>query len=147
VVPEAGAPIAQTTFHPHSRQPVKAVTLQLSAGREPDRAPLKWRDIVVVCGECEQRKDGPRHLGAKDARRALKHHLRDAASEARVVVSGCLGPCVKKALTVVAVGAFAGRHPLAFAVCREDDLGALARRLAQPLASPTIEAAAVVSVG
>jgi hypothetical protein len=97
----------------------------LGAGRDASRAPLKWRRVVLVCGDCEDRKDGPRHLCAKDTRRALKHGLRDAAPDVRVVVTGCLGPCVAKALTVVSVGA---GETLAFAVCREDQLAGVMYR-------------------
>lgn len=93
---------------------------------EPAGISLGWQRVILVCGECEQRKDGPRHLTGKTARRELKHALRSGPDKARVVVTGCLGPCVKKALTVVATahGALA-----AYAVCDEAQLLQAAARI------------------
>ena len=93
---------------------------------EPAGIALGWQRVILVCGECEQRKDGPRHLGAKHARRELKHALRDGPDKVRVVVTGCLGPCVKKALTVVATTAGA---PAAYALCDEEQLRQAAARI------------------
>jgi hypothetical protein len=87
---------------------------------------LGWQRVILVCGECEQRKDGPRHLTAKAAWRELKHALRHGPDKVRIVVTGCLGPCVKKALTVVAP---AGDAPAGYAVCDEAQLLQAAARL------------------
>lgn len=98
----------------------------------PLRAPaveLRWRRAVLVCGECESRKDGPRHLSAKEVRREIKHALGDERSRVRVVVTGCLGPCEKKALTVAALGVGA---PVGLAVCRREQLAGLLREVQGP---------------
>lgn len=93
---------------------------------EPAGIALGWQRVILVCGECEARKDGPRHLTAKTVRRELKRALRSGPDKARVVVTGCLGPCVKKALTVVATAPGA---PAAYAVCDEAQLLQAAARI------------------
>jgi hypothetical protein len=94
---------------------------------EPPLIALRWRRTVLVCGKCEKRKDGPRHLAAKDVRRELARALR--GGDRRLVLTGCLGPCVRKALTVVSIDAQGVR---ALALGRDDDLAAAARRLDSP---------------
>ena len=106
-------------------------------------AALKWRRAVLVCGDCEARKDGPRHLSAKDARRELKHAMGDEKSRLRVVVTGCLGPCESKALTVVALGA---GEPVGFAVCRRDQLSGLLHARAAQMTTPSTQPARAARV-
>lgn len=67
--------------------------------------PVKFAGVVLVCGDCEDRKDGPHKLCAKEVRKALKRQLSKAPQRTRVVQCSCLGLCPKKALALVASGA------------------------------------------
>ncbi|MDB5999478.1 MAG: hypothetical protein JWP52_1177 [Rhizobacter sp.] len=62
-----------------------------------------FRGVVLVCGDCEDRSSGPKKLKSKNVRKRLKEALRPAKGQLRVAVTGCLGPCPKKAMTVAAV--------------------------------------------
>ncbi len=62
-----------------------------------------FQAVVLVCRECEGRKNGPEHLDSRQVRKGLKHALRDQKPRARIVESSCLGTCPKKALMVAAM--------------------------------------------
>lgn len=64
--------------------------------------PVKWRSFVLVCGKCSRKLDGG--FGRK-GKHKLDDVLRDALKsagrrEVRVVRTGCLGLCPKRAVTV-----------------------------------------------
>ena len=64
--------------------------------------PVKWRSFVLVCGKCSRKLDGG---FGKKGRHKLDTVLRDALKSAgrrelRVVRTGCLGLCPKRAVTV-----------------------------------------------
>ena len=75
------------------------------ADRQPARrlAKTKLTEIVVVCAKCAKRQ-GLRPAAVRALlKKAGKHAARDAAggrSKLRIVESGCLGPCPKRAIAV-----------------------------------------------
>ncbi|MFM9924929.1 hypothetical protein VLK31_18190 [Variovorax sp. H27-G14] len=91
----------------------------------PPLVDTKLAGAVLVCGECEERKDGPTRLTARQVRKELKHGLAHMPVRLRVVECSCLGLCPKKAMALVAMTQ--GHAPLAAEVCREDDVEAFAK--------------------
>lgn len=76
--------------------------------RRPDRsatrsAKTKLTEIVAVCSKCAKRQGlRPRSLRAL-LKKAGKHAAKDAAGgrrKLRIVETGCLGPCPKRAVAV-----------------------------------------------
>ncbi len=84
---------------------------------------LDWQRVVLVCGDCERRSNGPQRLHSKELRRKLKAALRGPGAP-RVVITACLGSCQKKGLTVVAMAP--GAVPRALALRHSDELAAVA---------------------
>ena len=79
--------------------------------------------VVLVCRDCEKRGNGPKRLKSKTMRTALKHATRRVPTKLRVVASSCLGPCLKKRMTVAIVTA---GQPVAFyAVVDAQSAGAI----------------------
>lgn len=66
--------------------------------------PSKYKRVILVCSECEERSDGPRDLGAKSVARHLRKMAQDAPVRTRVARTRCLGLCPRKALAALAVG-------------------------------------------
>lgn len=64
----------------------------------------KFKRIVAVCAECEERSDGPRHLNSKLVTKELRRLAAEAPVRARVIRTRCLGVCPRKALAAVALG-------------------------------------------
>jgi hypothetical protein len=95
----------------------------------PPLVETKLSGVVLVCGDCEERSDGPTKLNARQVRKELKRDLVHVPGRLRVVQSSCLGLCPKKAMALVAVAQ--GRAPLAAEVCRDDDVEAFAKALAK----------------
>lgn len=97
----------------------------------PPLVETKLSGVVLVCGDCEGRGDGPAKLRAKGVRKALKRDVAHLPGRMRVVQSSCLGLCPKKAMALMAMAA--GQPPLAAEACRDDDVadfaGALSRAL------------------
>lgn len=85
---------------------------------------VKFDSVVLVCGDCEKRSNGPSRLNAKQVRKDLKHQLAAAPHKFRVVQSTCIGLCPKKALVVVAIPA--GKPLLAVELKSESDVAHLA---------------------
>lgn len=87
----------------------------MSAGA--DRLAPGWRGLVLLCRECEDRRDGPDAVRAKEVRRLLKALPPTGAEtgKLKVVQSGCLGLCPKKAIAVVVA---CGGAPLTVAAVR-----------------------------
>jgi predicted metal-binding protein len=83
-----------------------------------------FQAVVLVCRECEDRKDGPEHLDSRQVRKGLKHALRDQRPKARIVESSCLGTCPKKALMVAAMRS--GQAIRGVGVQPSDDLAQIA---------------------
>jgi predicted metal-binding protein len=86
---------------------------------------FKFKRIVVVCADCEDRSDGPRHLGSKSATKELRRLSADSPVRARVTRGRCLGLCPHKALAAVAVGE--SLAAMSAEMEDEDDLRVLAR--------------------
>lgn len=92
-----------------SRRPADAVGTDRAA-EAPTQASAErlqpgWRGVVLVCSECEGRDDGPHGLRAKEVRKQLKMQPRDGAGKLKVVTTDCLGPCPRKAMTLIVSGA------------------------------------------
>jgi predicted metal-binding protein len=66
--------------------------------------PFKFKRIVAVCSDCEERSDGPRHLESKGVVKDLRRQADDAPVRTRVTRTRCLGLCPRKALAAVALG-------------------------------------------
>jgi hypothetical protein len=91
----------------------------------------KFGGVVMVCGDCERRDNGPSRLGARDVRKQFKHGLGNLPVRLRVVQCTCLGLCPKKAM---AVAAMANGGPVRAAEIRcADDANAVAERWAKDL--------------
>lgn len=97
----------------------------------PPLVETKLAGVVLVCGECQERKDGPTKLDARQVRKELKHGLAHLPVRLRVVQCSCLGLCPKKAMALAAVAQ--GHAPLAAEVCREGDVEAFAKAVARAL--------------
>lgn len=105
----------------HTHTPAAAADSQLIK--------TKFVGVVLVCRECEDRKNGPSKLRTKDARREIKRGLIQSAVRLRIVECSCLGLCPKKAIAVTAV---TPGHPLVAAELRvEDDAVAFAATVAR----------------
>lgn len=90
--------------------------------------PVKWRSFVLVCGKCSRKLDGGFGKKGKHALDdALRGILKAAGRrELRVVKTGCLGLCPKRAVTV----AWAGRPGELMAVPEGTEPEAVLARLA-----------------
>jgi hypothetical protein len=62
-----------------------------------------WHSLLLVCKDCQWRKDGPKDLKAKALAKKIKHHVKDSAPRARIVLTTCLKLCPKKAISVAFV--------------------------------------------
>lgn len=93
----------------------------------PPLVDTKLAGVVLVCGDCEERKDGPARLRARQVRKDLKHDLSHLPVRLRVVQCSCLGLCPKKAMALAAMAQ--GHAPLAAEVCHDDDVQAFAKAL------------------
>lgn len=106
-------------------------TKEIHVSHSPPMVETKLAGVVLVCGDCEERKDGPSKLSARQVRKDLKHGLSHLPVRLRVVQCSCLGLCPKKAIALAAVAQ--GHAPLAAEVCREDDVEAFAKAVARSL--------------
>ena len=64
----------------------------------------KFKRLVVVCADCENRSDGPRLVDSKTASKHLRSLSADSPVRCRVTRTRCLGLCPHKALAVLALG-------------------------------------------
>lgn len=65
-----------------------------------------WKQIVMVCKDCEKRSKAPKKFGARQVAKALSSALRQARQpKTRIVQTTCMGLCPKKALAVAAPAA------------------------------------------
>jgi len=64
----------------------------------------KFKRMVAVCAECEDRSDGPRHLDSKSVAKELRRLAADSPVRTRVTRTRCLGLCPRKALAATALG-------------------------------------------
>ncbi|MET3493112.1 hypothetical protein [Variovorax boronicumulans] len=95
----------------------------------PPLVETKLSGVVLVCGDCEERSNGPTRLKARQVRKELKRDLAHMPGRLRVVECTCLGLCPKKAMALVAVAG--GHSPLAAEVCRDGDVSEFAKALAR----------------
>ncbi len=89
----------------------------------------KFGGLVLVCGECQKRGNGPSKLKAKDVRKTFRKELGNLAVRTRIVQCSCLGLCPKKAMAVAAVAS--GGSLQAAEVRGEEEAVAAATRLAR----------------
>jgi len=107
-----------------------------TAASRPTTVDVKFTGVVLVCGDCEARGNGPRKLRARDVRKALKREIhghedaKAARCRLRIVQCGCLGLCPKKALALVAVGC-ASQAPMAVVATSADEAAAFGRQLVE----------------
>lgn len=78
--------------------------LRAGEGADAKSAKTKIAEVVVVCGKCAKRQ-GLRPRDVRDllkgaAKRAVRDGRLPGGAKIRVVASGCLGPCPKRALAV-----------------------------------------------
>ena len=80
--------------------------------------------MVLVCKACGKRSSGPAKDGKpKKVAEAVKASARSARLKTRIVLTGCLGLCPKKATAVVVVGREGS--PRQYAVESRDQAAAL----------------------
>ncbi len=84
-----------------------------------------WQALVVVCKDCQKRGSGPKRLKAKDVVQSARMASKAERPRPRVIVSGCLGLCPKRAIAVARVDAASGARLVAAASA--DDVVALAK--------------------
>lgn len=70
----------------------------------PEFETVAWQSVVLVCKDCKKRGSGPKGLGRKAVVAELKRALRTASPRPRIVATGCLGVCPKRALAIAWVG-------------------------------------------
>ncbi len=105
--------------------------------RDPSRpASPSWQSLLVVCQECQKRGSGPKRLKAKEVVHEARKALKAERPRPRVVTSGCLGLCPKRAIAVARVDAAHGARIVG--VVKAEDVAALndagaARRPVDPL--------------
>jgi len=63
----------------------------------------RWQTVVLVCGRCRRRNDGEVDLKTREVVRAMSRGL--GSRSVRVVKSGCLGLCPKRAIAIGLAGA------------------------------------------
>lgn len=104
--------------------------LPIPADIEALQAPFekaKFDGLVLVCGVCQKRSNGPAKLTAKEVRRELKGALGKSRFRLKIAQSSCLGLCPKKA---IAVAAASGDAPALMASVKNGtDVAAVAARL------------------
>ena len=92
-------------------------------GVAPEPLRSGWNSVVLVCKACEKRSKGPKKITARELASELKKAARTArVAHSRVVLTGCLGACPKKAFTVASVSPESAVRMLAFK--RGDDASA-----------------------
>jgi hypothetical protein len=90
-----------------------------SKQREPFADSPDWNSLVLICKDCRRRKDGPKHLKAKELAASIKNGLKVDAPRARVVLTTCLKLCPKKATSVAFATAQAAPKIAAITSCAE----------------------------
>jgi hypothetical protein len=66
-----------------------------------------WESLLLICKDCQHRKDGPTRLKAKALAKEIKHQVKDTAPRARAVLTTCLKLCPKQAISVAFVSPLA----------------------------------------
>ena len=91
---------------------------------EVRQLPFRLDAMVLVCKACGKRGSGPAKEGKpKKVAEAVKTGARQARLKTRVVLTGCLGLCPKKATAVVVIGK--GGDPRQYAVESRDQASSL----------------------
>lgn len=131
---------------PFDREPSRGpATPEASLGKDVPRVlPPRWRSLLLVCGECEDRGKGPKAGTARKIGKEIAVACRAAGlPRPRRIVTDCMGACPKKACTVAGVDARGGTTLLAMK--RGDDPEAAVRLLygAAAAAEPAVPAVAL----
>ena len=73
--------------------------------RRARTAKVGFAEFVLVCAKCAKRQALPKHAVRGMLKQAYKR--RSASAKLRVVETGCLGPCPKRALAVATAASLA----------------------------------------
>ncbi len=104
----------------------------------PSVPKLGWQHAVLVCKQCQKRRSGPSKLDARTVGAALKRGVAGAPVRTRIALTGCLGPCPEKAITVVA-GALDDAAATAWAVGSKAEARALGAELGRRRLDPVAQ--------
>lgn len=74
----------------------------MNAREDPNIDDLDWRPLsaelmVLVCRQCRKRRDGPKHLKAKDLASTFRVATKSRRLKARTLLTSCQGLCPKDA--------------------------------------------------
>ncbi len=98
----------------------------------PSAQAPSWSSVVLVCKECQKRGSGPKRLKAKALVQEARSACKAERPRPRIVVSGCLGLCPKRAIAVARVGPEGAR--IVAAAAAED----VARVMPSPSPAPPL---------
>lgn len=81
----------------------------MNARQAPTDDDLAWQPLssdllILVCRQCRKRRDGPKHLKAKDLASTFRVATKSRRLKARTLLTSCQGLCPKDATAVVTVG-------------------------------------------
>ena len=93
----------------------------------------KWGAVVLVCKACARRSSGPRDLKTNALKAVARKHANWPGVRTRVLATGCLGLCPKRATAV----AFAG-HGLATRIVAVRSAAQLEEAIGRLAAGPEI---------
>ncbi len=95
----------------------------------------KWGAVVLVCKACGKRSSGPRDLKTKELTNVARKHANWPGVRTRVLATGCLGLCPKRATAVAFAGnGLAARIVAVRSTTQLED--AMARLVAGPDTAP-----------
>jgi hypothetical protein len=75
----------------------------LSDDAPPKLVRARWTGVFLVCEDCRSRGSGPKDK-PKAVASAVRQESRRSGERARIVLTGCLGLCPKKATAVAHAG-------------------------------------------
>ncbi|VWX62144.1 conserved hypothetical protein [Burkholderiales bacterium 8X] len=83
----------------------EAKTSSAAPAEQPDdfTVKAKFGALVVLCKACQKRSSGPSKLKVKDLRKEMRRDPARSTLRLRIVESGCLGLCPKKAIAAAAM--------------------------------------------
>jgi predicted metal-binding protein len=113
----------------------------------PPLQPARWSTTVLICKECRKRSSGPRDLKPKAVASALKQAARGTTVRSRVMLTGCLGVCPKKALAILFVPRHGGAQIARVASVEQALEAATAMTVAAPAAAPALVQSGSAAVG
>lgn len=79
----------------------------------------RWAGVFLVCKDCGQRRNGPKHLKPKALAALVRRESKVLTERTRVMTTGCLGLCPKSAIALAHAGAGASASIVAIKSRRE----------------------------